>query len=77
MTFPARLLLADANARRRDLLQKHLLSLGYRLQLEYDGLAVQRLLQQTPPDLAILDAALPQPSGLELCGRLRDSGSPK
>jgi DNA-binding response OmpR family regulator len=73
--FSARLLLADANERRRDLLQKHLLSLGYRLQLEHDGSTVQRLLQQAPPDLAILDAALPEPSGLDLCRRLRDSGS--
>jgi hypothetical protein len=40
--FSARLLLADANARRRDLLLKHLLSLGYRLQLEHDGSSVQR-----------------------------------
>ena len=73
--FSSRLLLADVNERRRDLLQKHLLSLGYRLQLEHDGSTVQRLLQQAPPDLAILDAALPDPSGLDLCRRLRDSGS--
>jgi two-component system response regulator MprA len=75
VTFAARLLLADANARRRDLLLKHLLSLGYRLQLAHHGLMVQRLLQQAPTDLAILDAALPQVSGIVLCRRLRGGGS--
>jgi two-component system response regulator MprA len=71
----ARLLLADADPRRRDLLQKHLRALGYVLQIEADGLQAQDQLQSAPPDLAILDASLPQFSGLELCRRLRDNGS--
>lgn len=75
MPFTARLLLADADPRRRDLLLKHLQALGYRLQSTDDGLVAQRLLQEAPPDLAILDAALPHLSGLDLCRRLREHGS--
>jgi two-component system response regulator MprA len=70
-----RLLLADADPRRRELLQKHLHAHGFRLQMEEDGLQVNALLQQSPPDLAILDSALPTLSGIELCSRLRDQGS--
>lgn len=71
----ARLLLADADSRRRDLLQKHLRALGYVLQIESDGLQAQELLHSAPPDLAVLDADLAPLSGLELSNRLRDSGS--
>lgn len=71
----ARLLLADADPRRRDLLQKHLHALGFRLQLEEDGHQVNSLLQQSPPDLAILDFDLPALSGIEITSRLRDQGS--
>jgi two-component system response regulator MprA len=71
----ARLLLADADPRRRELLQKHLRALGYVLLLEEDGVQAQHLLLSTPPELAILDASLPLYSGLELCHRLRDNGS--
>lgn len=75
MLHTARLLLADADPRRRDLLQKHLAALGYTLHLETEGSAALRFLQDTPPDLAILDAALPDLSGAELCRRLREHGS--
>lgn len=75
MSSTARLLLADGDPKRRDLLQKHLRALGYVLMIEEEGLQAQQHLQATPPDLAILDAALPQFSGLELCQRLRDGGS--
>ena len=71
----ARLLLADADPRRREVLHKHLLAAGFSLHLEVDGAAAQRFLQETPPDLAILDAALPTLCGAELCRRLRDHGS--
>lgn len=75
MSSSARLLLADADRRRRDLLQKHLHALGFHLRLAADGLQAQQQLIATPPDIAILDVALPQLSGTELCRRLRDQGS--
>ena len=71
----ARLLLADADPQRSDLLHKHLEAHGFLLHLEADGLAAERYLHDTPPDLAILDAALPQLSGVELCHQLREYGS--
>lgn len=75
MPTTARLLLADADARRRDLLLKHLKALGYLLHTAEDGLVAQRFLITSPPDLAILDVALPHITGPELCHRLREQGS--
>jgi two-component system response regulator MprA len=68
-------LLADGDDRRRDLLQKHLRAIGHILQVETDGVQAYDYLQSTPPDLAILDGSLPLLTGVELCKRLRDSGS--
>ena len=75
MSSTARLLLADADERRFALLQKHLHALGYLLHVARDGLEAHRLLQQSPPDLAILDVALPGSTGPEICRFLRDHGS--
>jgi two-component system response regulator MprA len=70
-----RLLLADADVRRGDLLQKHLQAQGFLLELEADALCLQQRLLDAPPHLAILDAALPVLTGVELCRKLRDHGS--
>lgn len=67
--------MADADPKRRQLLQKHLRALGYVLLVGEDGLQAQQLLLSTPPDLAIIDSALPLLTGLELCSRIRDIGS--
>jgi two-component system response regulator MprA len=75
VSITARVLLADADPRRCDLLQKHLTALGCVLHLEADGLQAQQYLLQSPPDLALLALALPTLSGIEITKRLRDHGS--
>ena len=75
MSITARVLLADSDSRRCDLLHKHLTALGCVLHLEADGLQAQQYLLQSPPDLAFLDVALPTLTGIEITRRLRDQGS--
>ena len=75
MSITARVLLADSDSRRCDLLQKHLTASGCVLHLEVDGLQAQQHLLQSPPDLAVLDAALPTLTGIDITRRLRDQGS--
>lgn len=48
---------------------------GYNVNVANDGLAGLTLARETPPDLMILDWMLPGLSGLELCRRLRSTGS--
>lgn len=75
MSTSACLLLADSNPGRRDLLHKHLHALGFHTRLACDGHQAEQQLIASPPDLAILDAALPKLAGLEISRRLRDQGS--
>jgi DNA-binding response OmpR family regulator len=75
VSITARVLLADSDRRRSDLLQKHLTAWGCLLHLEADGFQAQQHLFSAPPDLAVLDAALPTLSGIEITKRLRDQGS--
>lgn len=75
MSSSALILIADADRRRRDLLRKHLHALGFHMCLASDGHQAEQKLIASPPDLAILDSALPKLAGLEICRRLRDQGS--
>ncbi len=44
---------------------------GYQVEAATDGLSALRLVQKEPPDLIILDIALPKKNGLDLCRELR------
>ncbi|HIK40600.1 MAG TPA: response regulator transcription factor [Thermoleptolyngbya sp. M55_K2018_002] len=48
---------------------------GYQVNVAHDGLSGLTLARETPPDLAILDWMLPGMTGVELCRRLRSTGS--
>ncbi|HEY9621130.1 MAG TPA: response regulator transcription factor [Crinalium sp.] len=48
---------------------------GYNVNVANDGLTGLTMARETPPDLLILDWMLPGLSGLELCRRLRSTGS--
>jgi DNA-binding response OmpR family regulator len=48
---------------------------GYQVHVAHDGLSGLTLARETPPDLAILDWMLPGMTGVELCRRLRSTGS--
>jgi two-component system response regulator MprA len=49
---------------------------GYTVSTAADGSAALRLARDTPPSAVILDVMLPDASGMEVCGRLRESGGP-
>jgi two-component system phosphate regulon response regulator PhoB len=53
------------------LLQYNLEKEGYRTQLAGDGEEAMRQIEETPPDLVILDWMLPKISGIEVCRRIR------
>jgi DNA-binding response OmpR family regulator len=48
---------------------------GYQIRVEHDGVAGLTAVREVNPDLVILDWMLPGISGLELCRRLRTTGS--
>jgi len=48
---------------------------GYEVQVANDGLTGLTSARENPPDLAILDWMLPGLTGLEICRRLRSTGS--
>ena len=70
-----RLLLADSNTQRCQLLEKHLIALGYTLDVADCAAAAQHILLVRNPDLAIFAADLPDISGVEICRLLRLDGS--
>jgi DNA-binding response OmpR family regulator len=56
-------------------IELELIAEGYRISVAHDGIAGLTLARESAPDLAILDWMLPGLSGLELCRRLRATGS--
>ncbi len=44
---------------------------GYQVEAAADGLSALKLVQKEPPDLIILDIALPKKNGLDLCREIR------
>lgn len=44
---------------------------GFSVQTSTDGLEVEHLIYEQQPDLVLLDAAMPNKSGLDICQQLR------
>jgi len=70
-----RLLLADLESGRADLLAKHLQAVGYQVQVYPDSVSVLTAVEQEKPDGLILQTALAPLNGLQICEQLRDGGS--
>ena len=68
------LLLVDDDLRLRALLQTYLQREGF--QVASNWRQMERVLQDTPVDLMVLDLMLPDRSGLEICRDLRAAGNP-
>jgi signal transduction histidine kinase/CheY-like chemotaxis protein len=68
-----RLLVVDDNAEHRGLLEEALRPLGFTLSMAESGEAAEAMAAAAPPDLALVDVALPGISGWTLAGRLRDA----
>jgi DNA-binding response OmpR family regulator len=73
--MPARILLVENEVKLARFLELELSSEGYQINVAYDGISGLTLARENPPDLAILDWMLPGLTGIELCRRLRATGS--
>jgi DNA-binding response OmpR family regulator len=71
----AHILLVEDEVKLARFLELELTSEGYQVSVAHDGMDGLTLARETSPDLAILDWMLPGLSGLELCRRLRSTGS--
>jgi DNA-binding response OmpR family regulator len=71
----ARILIVEDEIRLARFIELELSSEGYEITVAHDGLSGLTILRESPPDLAILDCMLPGLSGLEICRRLRSTGS--
>lgn len=72
----ARILVADDDAHIRELVSMFLGRAGYEVRTVRDGDEAQTVLRDEPPDLAVLDIAMPGPDGLQLCTALARQGGP-
>jgi len=70
---PPRVLIADDNPQGVELLEAYLSGSGYELSIAYDGEETLRKVNETKPDLILLDIMMPKISGFEVCKRLKAS----
>jgi sigma-B regulation protein RsbU (phosphoserine phosphatase) len=68
---PGRLLVADDNDIDRDRLVRHLEKQGLRVQTATEGREALDMLRQQPPDLLLLDLALPTRGGIQVLGQIK------
>ncbi len=73
-----RILICDDELLIRLWLQEHLAEVGYEAEAVADGAELVAALERAPADLVLLDLRLPDASGIELLGRIRqrDAGLP-
>lgn len=68
---PSKLLIADDNERNCELLEAYLTDEGYEFVFAYDGQQTLDRVDETSPDLILLDIMMPRFSGYEVCERLK------
>lgn len=71
----ARILLVEDEVKLARFIELELTSEGYEMTVAHDGISGLAFAREVPPDLAILDWMLPGISGIEICRRLRSTGS--
>ena len=71
--MPLRILIVDDEAINLKLVSRLLEIEGYEVSSAQSGEVALRLIEQTPPDLALLDVRMPDMEGYELCRRLRQN----
>jgi DNA-binding response OmpR family regulator len=71
----AHILLVEDEIKLARFIELELESEGYRVSVAHDGMSGLSLARESKPDLAILDWMLPGLTGVELCRRLRATGS--
>ena len=75
MDNPSTILIVDDDRDIRQLLADYLESNGYRALAAADGVAMWKILDESRPDLIVLDLNLPGDDGLTLCRKLRATSS--
>lgn len=63
-------LVVDDEPAIRELLKLHLANAGYEVRVAEDAIVAERALRETPPDLVVVDVALPYRGGLEFVAGL-------
>ena len=71
--MPLRILVVDDEAINLKLVSRLLEMEGYEVITAQSGEASLRLIEQTPPEMALLDVMMPDMDGYELCRRLRQN----
>ncbi|MFB2767995.1 response regulator transcription factor [Pelatocladus sp. BLCC-F211] len=71
----AHILLVEDEVKLARFVELELTSEGYQVSVAHDGITGLTLARESSPDLAILDWMLPGLSGVEICRRLRSTGS--
>ncbi|MFP4140792.1 MAG: response regulator [Planctomycetota bacterium] len=67
----SRILVVDDNEQNLELLVEYLDSLDCTIETAIDGIDALEKVQQTPPDLILLDIMMPRMSGFEVCRKLK------
>lgn len=67
----ASVLVADDEAENREILRELLIELGHEVVLTEDGLQALAQVEREPPDLIVLDIAMPKMSGIDVCRILK------
>jgi len=75
MSEKKHILVVDDEQDMVELLEMNLSSAGYRTSSARTGREALRLIEQAPPDLAILDIMMPELSGIEVLSRVRSEPS--
>ena len=71
----ARILVVDDHEDNIEVLRLRLESWGYRTDAVQDGAAALRVVEQSPPDLILLDVMMPEISGIEVARRVKANRS--
>lgn len=72
LSRPPKIIIADDDWLNRDLLYSHLTNAGCEVQAFENGTSALKAIQETIPDLALLDNHMPGMSGLEVCRIIKE-----
>jgi len=72
---PARILIVDDHEDNIELLRARLESWGYRTESAMDGATAIRMVEESPPDLMLLDVMMPEIDGIEVARRVKGNAN--
>ena len=69
--MPERVLIVEDDAPVRRMLERSLAAEGFEVRAAADGGAAPAMVEDSAPDLVVLDVTMPGLSGIDVCRRLR------